>query len=425
MKVQKINYTKTNFEMNFNRYIQKYTTQYYNQDNLINKGNIDDLICPICFFILKDPVSCSEKNNAHSFCKHCITKFLSNNNKCPICKLTFEYKSNNQLKNILNKLLFKCVFNNVGCNNILSYSEYINHVNNCIFNTRYECNTRRYNYKNKEFEKCGYSGNKIKIDNHFKSCGGSTFKCLFCKENMYQTNIEEHMKNKCKFGIIIGPEYPYKFIYIGEKLNKIKHGYGIFYNNNGYRYEGEFKNNIKEGYGRVLYDDGEKYDSEFKNNTLNGYCILYKSNGDKYEGQIKNNKTEGIGIYYFSNGTRYEGEFKNGNNEGFGIVYYPDGKRFEGEFKNGSNNGFGITYFPNGDRYESNFIDGKDVGDFVFHSRFGFKYHGNHNHPILLKILIFCYKILLFINSFNSLSKWNQIILLLIIILIIAFFMNK
>ena len=30
---------------------------------------------------------------------------------------------------------------------------------------------KKYNYNNKEFEICGYIGNKINIEQHFKKCG--------------------------------------------------------------------------------------------------------------------------------------------------------------------------------------------------------------------------------------------------------------
>ena len=64
----------------------------YNNDNIINKN--EDLICPICFYILKYPINCSDKNNSHSFCKECIDIYLKESNKCPICKNNFEYKIN-------------------------------------------------------------------------------------------------------------------------------------------------------------------------------------------------------------------------------------------------------------------------------------------------------------------------------------------
>ena len=137
---------------------------YYDSDNLINKENTEDLICPICFYILKDPKSCSDKKNSHSFCKTCIDAYLQQKNKCPTCKIIFEYKSNNYIINLLNKQQFKCIFENDGCKDILSYSEYLNHINNCKYNDKYECFIRKYNYKNKEFKECGYICNEINID---------------------------------------------------------------------------------------------------------------------------------------------------------------------------------------------------------------------------------------------------------------------
>ena len=232
-----------------NIYLKKYVNEddfsYYNRDDLIDKENIDDLICPICFFILKEPLNCSDKKNSHSFCKECINEYLKVKNKCPTCKLNFEFKINNEKYNELQKLLFKCMFNKEGCTHILSYSDYLNHINNCDYNnTRYECNIMKYNYNKKEFEKCGFLGNKSDVENHFKSCAYKGFKCNFCGEYISNMNLEEHAKEKCKFGIFI---YPSGNKYVGLKNVKnlnLKEGVGIFYFLQDIRikYTGEFKN---------------------------------------------------------------------------------------------------------------------------------------------------------------------------------------
>ena len=65
---------------------------FYDPENLINKENKEDLICPICFYIFKNPISCSDKKNSLTFCKECIDNYLKDNNTCPTCKLNFEYK---------------------------------------------------------------------------------------------------------------------------------------------------------------------------------------------------------------------------------------------------------------------------------------------------------------------------------------------
>ena len=139
--MEELNAQSTQNDSSFNKYIKRNLKLLYSNDNVIEKDSIEDLICPICFYILKNPISCSSNKNAHSFCKECIDQYLKENNKCPTCKLNFEYKINNELNDSLNKLIFECLFKEEGCKDILSYSEYLNHKNNCKYdkNIEYEC----------------------------------------------------------------------------------------------------------------------------------------------------------------------------------------------------------------------------------------------------------------------------------------------
>ncbi len=272
----------------FNKYSKKYIIKeqipYIKSNNLINQENNEDLICPICFFILKSPINCSEKKNSHSFCKECIDKYLEGNNACPTCKLNFLYKFNEEIYNSLNKLIFKCEFQNEGCDKIIPYSEYLTHINNCKYNNNlYECNIKKYNYDKKSFEKCGYIGNKIEIEKHFKICAFKIYNCTFCNKNILNMDFEEHIEFDCKFGVI---KYQNGDIYIGEKNKNIKEGYGIIYYSNGRKYEGEFKNDVEDGYGIYYYLDGIKYEGEWKNGLINGLGVFYLINA-KYECVIK------------------------------------------------------------------------------------------------------------------------------------------
>ena len=231
----------------------------YNPENIINKANKEDLICSICFNILDNPISCSDKKNCHSFCKECIDI--------------------NNLKNELNNLSFKCPFKNEGCNEILFYSDYLNHIHNCKYNNiQYECNVNKYDYKTKKFKKCDYHGNKNEIGKHFKLCGLTEYICIFCKEKILKINLEEHFKNKCIFRII--------------------------HYDNGDIYMGEWKNNKREGNGIYYFYNGDRYEGEFKNNKIEGIGTIYFSNGERFEGECKSDKVDGIGTFYFSNGNR-------------------------------------------------------------------------------------------------------------------------
>ena len=247
-----------------NKYLNCISNIYYDRENIIEKDkDISNLICPICYYILKQPRFCSSNNNSHSFCKECIDKYLEINNKCPICKNKFENKSKNEIENELHKLEFKCLFYKEGCNKVINYLEYFNHIHTCKYNNNliYECKIDKYNYLKKEFEKCNYKGNKEEMRDHFKRCGLIKYKCIFCNESILKIDIKEHVENKCKLGI-------YKYI-------------------NNEKYIGENKNKIREGYGKYYYSNGDKYEGEWKNDKREGYGILYCSNENKYEGDGK------------------------------------------------------------------------------------------------------------------------------------------
>ncbi len=55
---------------------------------------------------------------------------------------------------------------------------------------------------------------------------------------------------------------------------------------------------------------------------MDGKGIYYLNNGDKFEGEYKNDKAEGKGIYYYINGNKYDIEWKNDKTEGKVIYYF-------------------------------------------------------------------------------------------------------
>ena len=379
--MEDFNNQSTQYDLSFKKYIKRISISVYSKENVIEKDKIEDLICPICFYILKDPISCSSNKNAHSFCKECIEEYLKKNNKCPICKLNFEYIINNEVINSLNKVSFGCIYKKEGCGDILSYSEYLNHINNCKYNnTKYECNIKKYNEYKIEFEICGFIGDKIIIEQHFKKCGLTQFNCLFCNINILLMDLEDHVTNKCK---IRYEKYPNGNKYIGQKINNIKEGYGIYYYHSYFfRYEGEFKNDKKEGYGIEFYNNGDNYEGEFKNDKKEGYGIEFYNNGDNYKGEFKNDLREGYGEYFFCNHSLFQGEFQNHWRNGYGVLYFINGAKYEGEFKNDKIEGYGFFSCPDGSKYIGGFKDNMKDGFGINYYSDGSRYIGIYKNNI-------------------------------------------
>ena len=124
------------YNINKNQFIIPVKDDYYDRNNLINKENIYDLICPICLNILNNPKSCCSQNTSHSFCKKCIDTYLKENNTCPICKNQFNYKTNYKVESKLINTKFKCKYNSDGCKTILNYYQYFKHINECKFKNK-------------------------------------------------------------------------------------------------------------------------------------------------------------------------------------------------------------------------------------------------------------------------------------------------
>ena len=109
------------------------------------------------------------------------------------------------------------------------------------------------------------------------------------------------------------------------------------------QYHGQtFGEMMKEGYGVYYYQNGDKYDGQWKDDKKEGKgYFFYKETGEVYKGNFSNDLPNGIGIYYFKNGDRYEGSFKDGKKHGKGTIIFKNGGKFKGEFKNDLKHGKG------------------------------------------------------------------------------------
>ena len=214
------------------------------------------------------------------------------------------------------------MFKKEGCKKIINYLDYFNHIYKCEYRTiLYECHADKYNYVNKNYEKCGFVGTYKEVEDHFINYEFGLFNCIFCYKNILRINSKKHFETDCVIETI---DFKNGYKYIKNKNNS----YGIYYYSNGDIYKGS-----TNGYGTFYYSNGDTYIGEWKNNSREGFGIMHYNNGDKYEGEFKYHYINGYGIYYYSNGDKYEGEFKYNKKEGFGTMYYSNGIIYKGKWK--------------------------------------------------------------------------------------------
>ena len=162
------------------------------EELLIDKTILDsnyNLECEICLCLLNFPISCSQCNK--NFCRKCIGESQEKSNKCPNCREIFQgININNESLNVLNNINLKCYHFNEGCNQIIPYYNYINHIKNCDFG-EYEC----------PLDDCKYIGLKKDINIHIEKCALSLVKCAFCLNKYPKIKLNEH-KIKCGENLI-------------------------------------------------------------------------------------------------------------------------------------------------------------------------------------------------------------------------------
>ena len=130
--------------------------------------------------------------------------------------------------------------------------------------------------------------------------------------------------------------------YIGNYIQQIKKGYGIFVLNNNLSYEGEFNDNNFNGYGTLIINKDILVKGFFTNNYIDKYNVFYENiNENKiYEGEISDIfEFEGFGILYENNSRKISiGNWKGNklNGESIIIIYNNNKKIIQkGLFKDG------------------------------------------------------------------------------------------
>ena len=202
----------------------------------------------------------------------------------------------------------------------------------------------------------------------------------------YKSTINIYKPNKYLIytPLIYIDKYKNNNLYKGTwTLEKIFHGYGIFYvsgnkyegfwnfgkltgecryflQNNDY-FLGNFKDGQAEGNGKYFHNDGTIYDGEWKNDQPSGKGKEMFVDGSLFDG-IFENGVKKKGIFKWNNGSYYEGEIKNNVFDGFGKFHWKEGREYQGGWAEGKMNGEGFMKYLDGSKYEGNFVNGKREG---------------------------------------------------------------
>lgn len=156
--------------------------------------------------------------------------------------------------------------------------------------------------------------------------------------------------------------YPNSDTYVGDFVNGLKEGQGVYTFINTDKYTGEWKNNKQHGIGKTEYAKNEKYYGRYEDGKRNGEGVYNYSNGDIYSGSWKNNLKHGKGTYIVNQcklsgnkymkiiGTWSEGEIIEGRWE------FPNGTFYEGKFEKNFPKNFGSWNFKNHNKVEGEYM---------------------------------------------------------------------
>ena len=123
-------------------------------------------------------------------------------------------------------------------------------------------------------------------------------------------------------------------IYIGEKKDGLRHGYGTFLTKYGEYYEGEYRNGFYHGKGYFKSEDGDKYIGEWVDGEMQGHGIGTWANGDVYIGKFYGGELNGKGKIIYSNGDILVGTWFYSQKEGFMTRYIKNGKKHYEKWEN-------------------------------------------------------------------------------------------
>ena len=154
----------------------------------------------------------------------------------------------------------------------------------------------------------------------------------------YNTSLNGSINNPISIYQFVTEQYDDGTRYEGEKLIGKRHGKGVYYYKEGYRYEGGWTEDQMSGFG-VLWLDGDYkwYEGDWKDNNFHGNGVLC-NNASK----IPPKSFDGTDFMQLGSAwIRYEGGFLKGKKNGFGKLLISNGDIFVGHFVNDTVHGSG------------------------------------------------------------------------------------
>ena len=114
-------------------------------------------------------------------------------------------------------------------------------------------------------------------------------------------------------------------IYIGQTVNKERHGWGRMIWKDGSVFEGHWHEDIADGRGRIIHPSGDTYEGQWTAGRIEGYGRYTRFDGGFYEGDWCEDKQQGMGREVWPDGSTHEGVYQAGVKHGLGTFIWPDG----------------------------------------------------------------------------------------------------
>ena len=378
-------------------------------------GNIAEKYCQGCHNVCGDAKSIGERD-------------LTNKENPPITNINNPFFFNNKANSIIDPKINKVNTENTNENNIKADS-FITTINSPVIAEEDQKKSQLFSKNNINDINNNYNFNNININNNYNNNYNNSLNKsdeISNKSDKNKEQIEEksakkitqlfrkllnlkkisHQKLFKEFSQISSSEYIIGLnsaelivdlapedncLYIGNKFNDKKDGYGLeIFNNLNAKYFGRFRNNKRVDLGKYTISNNSKdyfffgeisgiyangfgwfsdkiklknYVGMWENSMKSGYGIETYNDNSEYRGGFLNGKREGLGIYIWNDNSSYEGEWKDNKFNGYGIYKFNDGSEFHGEWRWGTMHGFGEFNNPNIKKY---------YGFFKYDKRSGF-----------------------------------------------------